>query len=196
MKKWQRNFYHFGVGILFPLGYYFGHKPGATIFISFLLVLILIFEFERFKRPGFNRWVFEHLSSLVKSKERFQPIGTTYFLFGVLLTVILFPHHIAIASLTFLAVGDVAAAVVGERYGRIKILNKSLEGTITFFITAFLAGIVLVRLPRMQMEGLNFQLVIWGALTATLVEFLSFKIDDNLTVPVLTSLVMKIIARI
>ena len=57
-----------------------------------------------------------------------------------------------------------------------------------------LAGIVLIQLPRMQMEGLTFQLVIWGALTATLVEFLSFKIDDNITVPVITSLVMKIIS--
>jgi dolichol kinase len=194
MKKWQRNLYHLGVGILFPLGYYFGHKPGATIFISFLFMLILIFEFERFKHPGFNRWVFEHLGSLVKSKEKFRPIGTTYFLFGVLITVVLFPHYIAVASLTFLAIGDVAAAVVGERYGRIKLLNKSLEGTITFFITAFLAGLVLMQLPRMQIEGLNFQLVIWGALTATLVEFFSFEIDDNLTVPIITSLVMKIIS--
>ncbi len=194
MKKWQRNFYHLGLGLLFPFCYYFGHKEGATIFISILFILILVFEVARFRRPGFNGWVLEHLSSLVKSKERFQPIGTTYFLLGALLTVILFPHHIAIASLTFLAVGDVAAAVVGERYGRIKILNKSLEGTITFFITALLAGIVLIQLPRMQMEGLNLQLVMWGALTATLVEFLSFKIDDNLTVPVLTSLVMKIIS--
>ena len=194
MKKWQRNFYHLGLGLLFPLGYYFGHKPGATIFISTLFILMLVFEIERFSYPGFNRWIFEHFGSLVKSKERFQPIGTTYFLLGALLTVILFPHYIAVASLTFLAVGDVAAAVVGERYGRIKIRNKSLEGTITFFITALVAGFALMQLPRMQMEGLNLQLVIWGALTATLVEFLSFKIDDNLTVPILTSLVMKIIA--
>lgn len=194
MKKWQRNFYHLGLGLLFPFCYYFGQKEGAIIFISILFIFILIFEVARFKHPGLNRWVLEHLHSLIKSKERFQPIGTTYFLLGALLTVILFPHHIAIASLTFLAIGDVAAAVVGERYGRIKILNKSLEGTIAFFITALLAGIVLIQLPRMQMEGLNLQLVIWGALTATLVELFSFKIDDNLTVPVLASLVMKIIS--
>lgn len=182
------------MGVLFPIGYYFGHKPGATIFISFLFILILIFEVERFKKPGFNRWVFEHLSSLVKSKERFQPIGTTYFLFGVLLTVILFPHHIVVASLTFLALGDVVAAAVGERYGRIKILGKTLEGSITFFITAFVAGLLLMRLPRMQMEGLNLELVIWGAVSATVVELLSFKIDDNLTVPILTSLVMVLVS--
>ncbi len=110
MKKWQRNFYHLGTGLLFPLGYYFGHKPGAIIFISILFILILILEVIRFKHSGFNRWVFEHLRSLVKPKERFQPVGTTYFLLGVLLTVIFFPHHIAIVSLTFVAVSDVAAA--------------------------------------------------------------------------------------
>ena len=196
MKKWQRNFYHVGTGLLFPLGYYFGNKPGTIILISILLILTLLFEIERFRHPSLNKWVFEHLGSLIKSKEKFQPIGTTYFLLGALLTVILFPHHIAVASLTFLALGDVAAAVIGERYGRIKIFNKkSLEGTTAFFVTALIAGIALMQLPRMQMEGFNFQLVIWGSLTATLVELFSFKIDDNLSVPVIASLVMKIISR-
>lgn len=196
MKKWQRNLYHFGMGLLFPVCYYFGHKPGATIFISFLFILILVFEIQRFRKPGFNRWVFEHLSSLVKSKERFQPIGTTYFLLGTLLTVVLFLHHIAVAALTFIAIGDVPAAIVGERYGRIKILGRSLEGSIAFFISSFLSGLILLTLPRMQIEGLNFQLVLWGTLTATVVELLSFKIDDNLTVPPLTSLVMMLIGRL
>ena len=140
MKKWQRNLYHVGFGILFPIGYYFGHRPGATLFISFLLILSVIFDVQRFRKPGFNQWVFEHLSSLVKSKERFQPTGTTYFLMGVLLSIILFPHHITVASLTFLVLGDVTAATVGERYGRVKILGKTLEGSLTFFATALASG--------------------------------------------------------
>lgn len=194
MKRWRRNFYHLGFGLLFPVGYYFGHRQGAVILISCLFVLFLVFEIVRFKHQEFNKWVFKYLSPLIKTKERFQPTGTTFFLFGVLVAIISCPHHIVVASLTFLAISDVAAAVVGERWGRIKILNKTLEGGISFFVTALLVGMALLHLPRMQMEGLNFRLIAWGALVAALVELFSYKIDDNLTVPIITSLVMKIIS--
>lgn len=182
------------MGLFFPIGYYFGHKPGTVLLISSLFIIFLIFEITRFKSANFNNWVFEHLTPLVKSKERFQPVGTTFFLLGVLITVIFFPHYIVVTALTFLAISDVAAAVVGERWGKIKILNKTLEGAISFFVTAILSGIVLMHLPLMQTEGLTFRLVVWGSLTAALVELFSYKMDDNFTIPIITSLVMTIIA--
>ncbi len=192
MKKWQRNVYHLGTGLLFPLGYYFGHKPGAIITISIFFIILLTLEIARFKHPGFNKWAFKHLNPLFKPKEKSHLVGTTYFLLGALITVIFAPKHIAILSLTFLAISDVAAAFVGERYGRIKLFDKTLEGSIAFFITSLICGILLMQLPKIQTAGFNLQLVILGALTATLVEFLPLKIDDNFTVPIITSLVMMI----
>ncbi len=194
MKKWQRNVYHLGTGLLFPLGYYFGNKIGTIIVISIFFIILVILEILRFKHSGFNKWAFKHLTPLFKSKEKSHLVGTTYFLFGALTAVIFSPKYIAILSLTFLAVADVAAAFVGERYGRIRIYNKkSLEGAIAFFIVAVLSGIALIQLPSLQAEGLNFRLVVWGSLTAALVELFSSKIDDNLTIPIITSIVMMII---
>ncbi len=195
MKKWQRNVYHLGTGLLFPLGYYFGNKTGTIITISIFFLILLILEITRFKNPRFNKWAFKHLSPLFKPKEKSHFVGTTYFLLGVLVAVIISPKYIAITSLTFLAIADVAAAMVGERYGKIRIYNnKTLEGAIAFFIVAIISGLVLIQFPRLQAEGLNFQLVLWGSLTATLVELFSSKIDDNLTIPIITSMVMTIIA--
>jgi glycerol-3-phosphate acyltransferase PlsY len=194
MKKWQRNVYHLGTGLLFPIGYYFGHKIGTVITIAIFFLILLALEIARFKHPGFNKWAFKHLNPLFKPKEKSHLVGTTYFLLGALITVIFSPKYIAIVSLTFLAVADVAAAFVGERYGRIKFFDKTLEGSMAFFITSIVIGIVLMQLPKMQTAGLNFQLVIWGALTATIVELFSVKIDDNLTIPILTSLIMILIS--
>jgi hypothetical protein len=55
MKKWQRNVYHLGTGLLFPLGYYFGHKPGTMITIAIFFLILVILEIARFKHPGFNK---------------------------------------------------------------------------------------------------------------------------------------------
>lgn len=193
MKKWQRNVYHLGTGLLFPIGYYFGHKPGVIITISIFSIILVTLEIFRFKHPGFNKWALKHLSPLFKPKEKSHLVGTTYFLLGALIAVIFSPKYIAILSLTFLAVADVAAAFVGERYGKIKLFQKTLEGSIAFFITSVLCGIVLMQLPRIQTAGFNLQLVILGALTATLVELLPLKTDDNFNIPVITSLLLTII---
>jgi len=195
MKKWQRNVYHLGTGLLFPIGYYFGHKTGTIITISIFFLIILILEIFRFKNSGFNKWAFKHLTPLFKPKEKSHLVGTTYFLLGTLIAVIFSPKYIAILSLSFLAVSDVAAAFVGERWGRIRIYNKkSLEGAISFFISAMILGIALMQVPSLRFAGLNLQLVLYGSLTAALVELFSSKIDDNFTIPVITSLVMTIIA--
>ena len=195
MKKWQRNVYHLGTGLLFPIGYYFGHKTGTIITISIFFLIILILEIFRFKNSGFNKWAFKHLNPLFKAKEKSHLVGTTYFLLGTLIAVIFSPKYIAILCLAFLAVSDVAAAFVGERWGRIRIYNKkSLEGAISFFISAMILGIALMQFPSLRFAGLNLQLVIYGSLIATLVELFSSKIDDNFTIPVITSLLMTIIA--
>ncbi len=195
MKKWQRNVYHLGTGLLFPIGYYFGNKPGAVVTIAIFFLILVVLEIFRFKHSGFNKWAFKHLNPLFKPKEKSHLVGTTYFLLGTLIAVIFAPKYIAILSLTFLAISDVAAAFVGERYGRIKIFNnKTLEGSAAFFLTALLIGIVFMQLPLMRTEGLNLQLILWGSLTATLVELFSYKVDDNLSIPVIASLVMTILA--
>ncbi len=189
-KRWHRNLYHLILGTLFPLGYHFAaSKLWPVIFTGFLLILVLIFEIERFTRPGFNNWVFEHIKGLVKASEKRKPIGTTFFLISVLITILVFPKFIGVASLTFLALGDVSAAVVGEKWGRVKIFHKSLEGFLSFFIVSLLSGWLL----SCYYSQLTFILVLFGALTAAIVEILPLPVDDNFTIPLVTSLIMWII---
>ncbi|NOZ63661.1 MAG: hypothetical protein GXO71_01720 [Caldiserica bacterium] len=186
-KRWHRNLYHLGVGILFPLGYYFASsKLWPAVFTGFLLLLVLIFEIERFTHPGFNNWVFRNIRGLVKEEERKKPIGTTFFLVSVLITILVFPKFIGVAALTFLALGDVSAAIVGEKWGRIKIFNKTLEGFLGFFIVALLSGWFLSH----YFSQLTPLLIFSGALTSAIVEILPIPLDDNFTIPLITSLVM------
>lgn len=58
---------------------------------------------------------------------------------------------------------------------------------------AFLLVCVIIGLLLFKKLNLTMGLVILGAVTATIVELFSIKIDDNLTIAPLTALVMKLV---
>lgn len=92
------------------------------------------------------------------------------------------------AGVIVLGVGDPAAALVGRKFGRTTLINnRTLEGTLTFAVVAFLAvlGVVLLwhdELSRIRMLAVCSTAAVAGALT----ELLSRRIDDNFSIPVVT----------
>src|SRR5262245_17490418 len=125
------------VGLLFPALYALGNAvvPGlgwlapACVLVLFLAVMIAL-EYARFHRPGVNRWLFEHFRAYTKEKERARTSSTTFFLLACLLTLLVFNTGIAIAAMLMLVFGDPVAEMVGTRWGRVPLLDKSLEGTL------------------------------------------------------------------
>jgi dolichol kinase len=97
-----------------------------------------------------------------------------------------FDRSVVIASLLFFSVGDVAASAIGMKYGRVKILNKTLEGSLACLAACLIAGYSLLYLGLMMSRTIIFA----GALAATVAEAVSFRIDDNLTMPLVSGLVM------
>jgi dolichol kinase len=84
--------------------------------------------------------------------------------------------------------GDAAATLVGVKWGRIKLGQRSLEGSIAFFLICLIVGLGLLRVLM-----LNLNIVLIGALAAALIELLPLPFDDNLTVPIFSALVMSLI---
>jgi glycerol-3-phosphate acyltransferase PlsY len=109
-------------------------------------------------------------------------MGSTYFLFSTILTILLFPKSIAIASLFILIVADTAAALVGRGIGRISIFGKTLEGSLAFFFSSLLIVWIYPNLNRFP-GGL-------AALGATVIEILPIKVNDNLTIPLVAGAIM------
>lgn len=65
----------------------------------------------------------------------------TLFLLGLFLSFLLFPHKIAVAAVTFLIFGDLAAKLFGIVYGRRRFFHKTVEGTVASFMACVVAGI-------------------------------------------------------
>jgi dolichol kinase len=180
------------VGLLFPGIYAAGDAvlPGAgwvaaTAILVLFLLSMLTLEYVRFRRPGVNRWLFEHFRGFTKEKERRRTSSTTLFLLSCLLTILVFGRPVAIAAILMLVFGDPVAEWVGTRFGRVRLLGKTLEGTLGGWTACALASLPLALLPE-----LTIGVVLIGAAAAALCELLPLGVDDNFTIPLGAGLAM------
>jgi len=146
----------------------------------------------------FNRFVLPRLGpSLFRPDELRRPWKSGILLYptAVLALVILFHDHLEVAAAAWaiLAAGDAAAGFVGARWGSRAIpwnRGKTVEGAAAFVLAAGLfAGIVLVWMGRSPAEAAL--LAAPTCLFAAFVESLPWRLDDNLTVPILSALFLR-----
>jgi dolichol kinase len=140
-----------------------------------------------------NHWLWRAIASkligpMVRPHEKAGDfMGASYILLTVCVMVALFDKNIAIAGLAFTMVGDTFAALIGRKWGKHKFLEKkSLEGSF-----GCLLGTSLVALA--MFPYLPWQLGVTGAITGATAETFSFGIDDNVTVPLASGLIMTLI---
>ena len=94
-----------------------------------------------------------------------------------------------VSAMLFSIFGDAASAIVGV-HGRNKIFDKSVEGSLAFFVTCLAIGAALA-LTEIRLTPAVF---ILGAFSATLIELLPLSVDDNLTIALAAGAVMSVIS--
>jgi len=130
----------------------------------------------------------------------------------VLIFVIFAPSqmYFPVAGILLMIISDTLASVIGKRYGKISIKlpwtnsKRTLEGSIVFFISGFILCFIAFTLlgvtnPITQehislQEALIFSLI--TSILATLVELLSPSTWDDLTVPILTTIIIFLLTLI
>lgn len=118
-------------------------------------------------------------------KEKMHLNGATCITLSALLMVLFFPKVIAVAAFSMVAISDTVAALTGKVFGKHRFGHKSLEGSAAFL----LSSILIVSL----VPNLNIQAGLLMAVTATVTEAFEirvggFKLDDNLTIPIVSAL--------
>ena len=175
----MRRLFHLLTGLSLVLILAYSDRTKGVFLILSLFIVTIIIETIRLHLPVVNRLFFHYFHSLLRGEEEKKLTGTPYFLGGVLLSILLFDVDIALFSITILTVGDPAASTIGKRWGRYRIKGKSLEGSMAFFITTAVVGLILQRL----WPGLPATVIIAGVVTGTLTELLSTKVNDNFLIP-------------
>tara|TARA_B100000242_G_scaffold257225_1_gene200997 strand:+ start:99 stop:638 length:540 start_codon:yes stop_codon:yes gene_type:complete len=164
--------------------YFLEDRIEMLIFLSLMLIICFFIEVLRAQYFYLHKLFKKYLHFMMRVSEKKGEItGATYVFAGSLFTIILIPKPFCIVALFFLAVGDTFAALVGMNYPFLKIGRKTLTGSIACFVTCCIIGLLFSF-------GLNTSTIMFGAFIATLTELSSIKINDNLSIPILSGLSM------
>ncbi len=123
-------------------------------------------------------------------------LGTVYFPISLLILVIvsfgiLNEPYLGGLGILILGYGDGFAAVIGKKYGKHKfVFGKSLEGSITMFVVSLTVSFIVLSVQGFPSVLLVSLLV---ALIATVIELITPKGLDNLSVPLLTTFLFYLI---
>lgn len=188
-----RKVIHF-CSLIMPLAYAFVELKWILSIIVPITLLSMILDLAS-KKNKHLKWLRDKLfGKMLRPHERenkFTFNGATWVFIAASLTFIIFPKVIAVTAFSILIISDVAAALIGRKYGRIKIFEtKSVEGTMAFIVSA---GIVVSLYALLFGAPLSFYYVGFvAAFVGGIVEAASkkLKIDDNLTIPMSIGTVM------
>lgn len=171
--------------ILAILVWVLSRGSGLGLIIGLSLVVLLL-DFLRLSSPKMHLYSERLFKPFLRNYESTRFLGATYLLLGCLATTAIFPKDIAVLAISYLAVGDALATVVGESMGKHKLFKKSIEGSLACLFGCcsiglgwFFSGI-----------GTPLVLMLFGAMAATVAELLPLPIDDNVSLPVLSGLIM------
>jgi glycerol-3-phosphate acyltransferase PlsY len=187
----KRALVHVFLGLSISISALSFHTMVLPLALGVATSVFLAVDVTRLRAPGINRWFLWLFKPVLREKEMSHLTGASYMLLASIIALLAFPRDIAVLALSFLAVGDVVATLVGQWAGRRKFLGKSLEGELACFIACVVIGFGF----NFYYAGLNFTLptIILGSVCATLAEALPLPIDDNLTMPLFAGAVMTII---
>ncbi|RLA82815.1 MAG: hypothetical protein DRG40_07510 [Deltaproteobacteria bacterium] len=166
-------------GLPIPIGYYFVSRETLLMVLLPVFVLYAGADLLRLYHKGFRRF-FDRLitSRFLREREYRGLIGSTYFLIGAIAAILLYRREAVITALFILLISDTFASLVGSAWGKRRLFGpKTLEGSMAFLITALV--VVFLSFPK------PFPWGVISALLCTVVEALPWKIDDNLTLPLI-----------
>jgi len=182
----KRQLVHILLGITLVILLNFNLINSTVIFVIFIIGLALSLSSRKFHIPIIYRFlkIFERKEDL----ESFPGKGAIFYFLGAFLVVFIFPKDIALASIMILALGDSVSRLVGP-YGYLKHPfhnEKFFEGVIVGSIVGFLGALIFV----------SWILALAGSSISMLLEGIDlrikgFKIDDNLLIPLIASVVME-----
>jgi dolichol kinase len=177
-----RKFFHLS-GIIIPVIYFLTDKQTVLIVTGSIFVVDIVLETLRIK--GVMKIAF--IEDSMKKEESNRLSGSFFYVLSGLITIIFFEKNIAIASLFILSIADPLSSLLGSRFGKVRLLGKSLEGTMTFFAASFLI---------LRIFSFSVPIAVTVAVIASVTELLSSRyIDDNLSIPLVTAMVLTLLVR-
>jgi dolichol kinase len=180
-------------GLSVPVGILVFGKIYTALMIALALGVALILEAGRLRG--------RICLPAVRDHEQEKVAGYIYYIFGSLMTVVLFQPMIALTSMLMLSLGDAVSGLVGSvlmnanvREQNVRWRFKPLPIVACMFLACLAIGYLSSSLTRLPWE-----IYLFGALGATLADSMALVVcnrglDDNLTIPIFSGIMMSLAA--
>ncbi len=182
-----------------PISYiFFSRETELAILIPMAAVAVLIDVLSK-KNFILHDFVYKYFGNMFRQHELRGGVvlnGASWVLISAVVCVLIFPKIIMVTGFTILIISDIMAALIGRKYGRRPIFDKSLEGLMAFIISAI--AIVIIYGVTFDAPAVYFYAGIAGAVAGGFGEVSSsvLKMDDNLSIPLSVGIVMWIIGAV
>ena len=196
-QKTARKFLHAMIGNLpFIIPFFTSKIYPVLVAAPFILVTFLASPYSP------SKLISRRLKSLSELTEKGHHLGLVFYAISYTILAFLFSSkpYVMAAGILPMAYGDSTAALVGERYGRRRyklVADKSLEGSTGMFCASFLSLIISLIFFSViySFSVIDTLIPAFATVTVvTLVESLSPRGVDNLTVPISGTLTFLLLA--
>lgn len=179
--------------LIIPISYIFVDRFNAIMILLPITILTLLLDILSKRNDSVRNFVMKYFGKMLRPHELgegFVLNGASWVLLSALLVISIFPKIIAVTAFTILIISDISAALIGRRYGKRPLFDKSWEGTLAFILSGIL--VVAIYWNIFSAPLVYFYIGSIGAIIGGFVEAASKKmnIDDNLSIPVSVGLIM------
>ena len=175
--------------LIIPFGYLY-LITDKYVMVQILIVLNIIFLFFDITRHRivWIQSIFKYFFNdmLRGHEQRGHLTGATWVIIGSLISILIFTKHVAIIALIFMSLGDTAAGLIGQKFGKHKVGNKTWEG--------FLGGLIICIIVAINFPFLPLKISLVGALMAMIMELLPIPLDDNFKIPLGSGAIMMMLS--
>ena len=163
---------------------------GNIMVASLILLVAVLYTLSEVARVrGINIPILSSITWNAANKTELYEFAASpiHFALGITISLLIFPAPIRYVAITTLTLGDGCAHLFGMKFGKTRLpfnKGKNLEGTIFGFLFAFLGAMIFVDPTR----------ALIAAAVGMLVESLPLPLNDNLTMPLASGLILLLIS--
>ena len=166
------------LNLVIPLSYFyvFTEKWEFLIILSLITLCFIVIDISRHFVPLIKSIFSFFFNKMLREHElKGKLTGATWVMIASCVSITLFSKPVAILSLVYMSLGDTAAGLIGQKYGKHRIGNKTWEG--------FVAGLIVCIIIAISYDMLPKYIALSGALVAMIMEIMPIPLDDNFKIP-------------
>ncbi len=191
----SRRLFHMANGFFFATAYALTLSHQQVVYLLGTIACSLyLLDHVRISYPELAKKFESSTKYLLRAEEQIKESAAIPYAIAILLTILSFPKAIAIASIYTLAFADPLSAIIGIKFGKHHIVKeKSVEGSIAFFICTFLA--IGLSFNLLGITGFSVWIIAFlVGVIVTFFEMIPLRLDDNLTIPLFTAVILWLIS--